>query len=95
MVRSLSCHLEGHHSRRSTISNSLEAPAHCPNFVPTSVEREWYDKPKKFVKHYFNNDPWLVDNIMDKANFSLDSKVIPVRVRYKNEEIYHTSLAHM
>ena len=32
---------------------------------------------------------------MDKANFTLDSKVVPVRVRYKSTVEYHESLVHM
>lgn len=71
-----------------------EVPDHCPNLIPNNVEREWFNKPKPFVSKYFHRDPWLVDNVMDKANFTLQSKVIPVRVRYKNEVAYHNSIAH-
>ena len=47
------------------------------------------------MRKYFRNDPWKVDNVLDKANFSLDSStVIPVRVRYKNENAFHESMAH-
>ncbi len=67
---------------------------HCPNLIPNHVEQEWYFKSKKIVTTYFDNDPWLVDNVMDKANFTLESKVVPVRVRYKNEVAFHDSIAH-
>jgi hypothetical protein len=31
---------------------------------------------------------------MDKANFTLNSSVVPVWVRYKNENAFHDSMAH-
>ena len=72
----------------------LTVPDHCPNLIPNNVEREWFDKTRPYVREYFHRDPWLVDNVMDKAGFTLDSKVVPVRVRYKNENAFHDSLAH-
>lgn len=70
-------------------------PDHCPNFIPNHVEREWFHKTKSFVRNYFHNDPWLVDNVMDKGKFNLNnSSVVPVWVRYKNENAHHDSMAH-
>jgi hypothetical protein len=59
------------------------------------VERQWFYKKKREVKAHYNNDPWKVDNVIEKANFTLKSKVIPVWVRYKSEIRNHESLAHM
>ena len=70
-------------------------PDHCPNFIPNEVERDWYDTPAYFVRKHYKNDPWKVDNVLDKAGFSLHATVIPVRVRYKATNVYHKSLVHM
>lgn len=70
-------------------------PDHCPNFIPNHVESEWFHKTKASVQRHFNKDVWKVDNVLDKANFTLDSKVVPVRVRYKSTVEFHKSLAHM
>lgn len=70
-------------------------PHHCPNFIPNHVEYEWYNKTREELQLYYNRDPWKVDNVWDKANFSISSsKVIPIRVRYKSEIAFHESLAH-
>ncbi|VEU35654.1 unnamed protein product [Pseudo-nitzschia multistriata] len=70
-------------------------PDHCPNFVPNEVEREWFNKTKKEIRKHYNNDPWKVDNVVDKANFTLDKTVVPLWVRYHSENRQHKSLAHM
>ena len=78
-----------------TCSFCLLAPDHCPNFIPNHVEREWFNKTKPFLLQYFHNDPWKVDDVIDKAaNFTLQSKVIPLRVKFKGQQIYLDSLAH-
>lgn len=35
-----------------------------------------------------------MDNVADKANYTLESKVVPLRARFKNEVSFHDSLAH-
>jgi len=70
-------------------------PDHCPNFVPNHVEREWFNKNKKEIRKHYNNDVWKVDNVFNKANYTLDKDVIPLWVRYHSENREHTSLAHM
>lgn len=35
-----------------------------------------------------------MDDVMDKANFTLDSQVIPVRIKFKTTNIYQESLVH-
>ena len=37
----------------------------------------------------------MVDNVVDKANYTLQSSVIPVRVRYKVTSEFHDSLVHL
>jgi hypothetical protein len=78
------------------VSLSSVSAEHCPNFIPNHVERQWFHKTKAQVRKYFHNDPWKMDDVMDKANFTLDDElsVIPVRVRYKNEMAFHDSMAH-
>ena len=70
-------------------------PDHCPNFIATEVEKEWFHKTKQQVKKHYDGDPWKVDNILEKANYTLDKKVIPLWVRYHSENRHHKSLAHM
>jgi hypothetical protein len=70
-------------------------PDHCPNLIPNNIEREWFDERKNIVRRHYKNDPWKVDNVMDKANFTLNSTVVPLRVRYKSATLYHKSLIHM
>eukprot|EP00536_Pseudo-nitzschia_multiseries_P017225 jgi/Psemu1/49916/gm1.49916_g len=70
-------------------------PDHCPNFVPNHVEREWFNKTRKFLKKHYNGDNWKIDNVLNKANFTLDQQVIPLWVRYHSENRKHASLAHM
>jgi hypothetical protein len=59
------------------------------------VERDWFHKTQYELKRHYRNDPWKVDNVKEKANFTLDAKVIPLWVRYKSETRNHESLAHM
>jgi len=69
-------------------------PDHCPNFVPNHVEKEWFNKPRKEVRDHYH-DAWKIDNVLNKANFTLDKKVVPVWVKYHSENRKHASLAHM
>jgi hypothetical protein len=69
---------------------------HCPNLVPNDIDRKWYNFTMAYGRrgvHSLFNDPWLRDNLLDTANFTLDSSVVPVRVRYKSGTLYHESLA--
>jgi hypothetical protein len=61
------------------------------------VEREWYHKTKADLRKHYNGDVWKVDNVHEKANFTLDdvNGPIPLWVRYKSETRNHASLAHM
>ena len=70
-------------------------PDHCPNFIATQVERDWFHKSRAELRRHYNKDPWKVDNVWEKANYTVDTKVIPVWVRYKSETRNHESLAHM
>ncbi len=70
-------------------------PLHCPNFIANHVEKEWFYKKKPEVRKYYEGDPWKIDNVMEKANYTLDKKVIPLWVRYHSENWKHESLAHM
>ena len=67
---------------------------HCPNFIPSDVEREWFNKSRRKVAEYFHYDWPKVRNVILKANFTLDMKTIPVSVRYKVEVARHESLVH-
>jgi len=74
------------------------AQAHCPNLIPNEIDHYWYNYTIKHGKrgiHKLLKDPWLRDNLLDFANYTLDSKVVPVRVRYKSGTLFHESLAHM
>jgi hypothetical protein len=46
-------------------------------------------------RHYHKNDPWLMDNVYNTANFHKHSSVIPLYVRYKLVNTTHLSLAHL
>mmetsp|Transcript_24051 Transcript_24051/g.56870 ORF Transcript_24051/g.56870 Transcript_24051/m.56870 type:complete len:429 (-) Transcript_24051:1887-3173(-) len=70
-------------------------PDHCPNFIATQIERDWYNKTKLQLRKHYNGDVWKIDNVFEKANYTLDSNVIPLWVRYKSETRNHDSLAHM
>ena len=50
-------------------------PDHCPNFIANDVEKEWFYKKRPEVRKHYDGDPWKVDNVMNKANFTLDKKV--------------------
>lgn len=75
------------------------AKAHCPNLVPNDIDRYWYNiTTSRYGKETINRlykDPWLRDNLLDTANFTLDKEVVPVRVRYKSGTLFHDSLVHM
>ena len=74
------------------------AREHCPNLVPNEIDWKWYNFTLKYKKkgvHGLFKDPWFRDNLLDFANFTLNSTVVPVRVRYKSGELFHESLAHM
>ena len=73
------------------------AQEHCPNLVPNEIDHRWYNFTIKYGKrgvHSLYQDPWLRDNLLDLANFTLDSEAVPVRVRYKSGTLYHDSLVH-
>ena len=70
-------------------------PEHCPNFIATQVEKDWYNVTKRQLRKHYDGDVWKVDNVFEKANYTLDSNVIPLWVRYKSETRNHDSLAHM
>lgn len=73
-------------------------PYHCPNFIANHVEKEWFHKKRPEIGKFYDRDPrkvWKVDNVMDKANYTLDKEVIPLWVRYHSENRQHKSLAHM
>lgn len=67
---------------------------HCPNLIPSDVEQKWFSKSRSDVARYFRYDKPKVQNVLLKANFTLDMKTVPVNVRYKNEVARHQSLAH-
>jgi hypothetical protein len=69
--------------------------AHCPNLIPNHVEYEWFGKTKNFLRKFYGGDPWLIDNVNNKANFTLESSVVPLWVRYKTQNMNHDSLVHM
>ena len=70
-------------------------PDHCPNFIANNVEREWFFKKRPVVRKRYEGDPWKIDNVIEKANYTLDKNVIPLWVRYHSENWNHESLAHM
>lgn len=50
-------------------------PDHCPNFIANDVEKEWFFKKRPEVRKHYDADPWKVDNVMNKANYTLDKRV--------------------
>ena len=73
-------------------------PLHCPNLIPNHVEREFLPQAPTYKQRrtdLHHNDPWLIDNVVNTANYTLDSKTVPVYVKYKKETTNHDSLAHM
>jgi hypothetical protein len=77
-----------------------EVNFHCPNLIPNHVEHEFLPtaldgsyKRDRFDLHH--KDPWLMDNVMNVANYTLDKKTVPVYVKYNRETANHESLAHM
>ena len=75
-------------------------PYHCPNLVPNHVDWEWLTnttkQSKAFVQTYYHKDVWKVDNVMERANFTMDStQSVPLWTRYKSGNMHHDSLAHM
>ena len=75
-------------------------PQHCPNLVPDREDFQFlqyaphYKTQRRFWQ-YHRNDPWLVDNVMNTANFLPNHTVVPLYVRYKLINTTHTSLAHL
>jgi hypothetical protein len=75
-------------------------PGHCPNLIPNRVDRTFleyaphYRRRKRFAQ-YHRGDPWLIDNVENTANFTRDSQVVPLYVRYNLVNTTHTSLAHL
>ena len=77
-----------------------EVNFHCPNLIPNDVERKFLPQAldgsyKRRRVDLHHKDPWLVDNVMNTANFTLQHKTVPVYVKYNRETINHDSLAHM
>ena len=73
-------------------------PNHCPNFIATQLEKDWFDKTKEEVQDYYKNEKqkiWMVDNVINKANYTIDKKIIPLYVKYNSENSTHDSLVHM
>lgn len=73
-------------------------PYHCPNFIPNQVEWDWYNKTKDEITKFYNNDKakvWKVDNVMNKANYTLDKSVVPLYVKYHSENSTHDSLVQV
>jgi hypothetical protein len=68
---------------------------HCPNFIPTQLEKDWYYKTRQEVRAVYGKNAWKVDDLVNKANYTLDSTVIPLYVKYRSETTNHDSLAHM
>ena len=68
---------------------------HCPNLIANAIDRKYYDKAKPWLRQYYNGDPWQIDNMADKANYTLDKTVVPLWVRYKSRNVHHASLIHM
>lgn len=74
-------------------------PGHCPNLVANDVDYEFLEYAESgaytLMDTYHHKDPWLVDNVMNTANFTADLKIIPLYVKYKKESTNHLSLAHL
>jgi len=88
--------------RRRYATHWFHAQGHCPNFVANEVDYEFLQygldesyktSPRWQAVH--NNDAWLVDNVMNTANFTADKSIVPVYVKYNRETTNHDSLAHM
>ncbi len=60
-------------------------------FLPQALDGSY--KRNRIDLHH--KDPWLVDNIMNTANYTLQHKTVPVYVKYNRETVNHESLAHM
>jgi hypothetical protein len=68
--------------------------------IPNHIDREFlpqaedgsYKRDRVDLHH---KDPWLMDNVMNTANFTMDSKTVPVYVKYNRETMNHDSLADM
>jgi hypothetical protein len=86
--------------RQRYAAHWFHPPGHCPNLIPNSVDRTFleyaphYRRRKKF-EEYHHRDPWLIDNVENTANFTRDSDVVPLYVRYNLINTTHTSLAHL
>ena len=73
-------------------------PNHCPNFLATQLEKDWFNKTKEEVQDYYKNEKqkiWMVDNVINKANYTIDKNIIPLYVKYNSENSTHDSLVHM
>jgi hypothetical protein len=86
--------------RQRYAAHWFHAPNHCPNLIPNDIDREFleyapfYRRNKKFRQVHFK-DPWLIDNVENTANFTRDSNVVPLYVKYKLINTTHESLAHL
>lgn len=74
-------------------------PRHCPNLVANWMDLDFLEYAEsgeyKEMSNYHHNDPWLIDNVMNTANFTADQVIIPLYVKYKSETTNHKSLAHL
>jgi hypothetical protein len=84
--------------RQRYAAHWFHPPGHCPNLIPNDVDKQFLEYAphyKKNMPHYHHRDPWLIDNVVNTANFTRDSKVVPLYVKYKLVNTTHKSLAHM
>ena len=73
-------------------------PGHCPNLIPNDIDYQFLEYAphyRKTMPEYHHRDPWLIDNVENTANFTRDSQVVPLYVKYKLANTTHKSLAHM
>ena len=69
---------------------------HCPNLVPNQVELSFFSKPEHEVRKLFREVGLhsSASSAIRKSNFTLDSKAVPIKVRYHSATEYHQSLIH-
>lgn len=86
------------HTRKDS-AHWFHPPHHCPNLIPNDQDYEFlqvasiYKRPK--FRKFHHDDPWLMDNVFNTANFLPNHTVVPLYVRYKLTNTTHTSLAHL
>jgi hypothetical protein len=74
-------------------------PGHCPNLVANEVDYEFlkYAESGAYtdMEEYHHKDAWLMDNVLNMANFTSDQAIVPLYVKYNRETTNHLSLAHL